>query len=48
VRDWPIPDAGIDTHLSYMIQWYTFAAMAAGLWLWFTFVRPRHARRGGK
>jgi surfeit locus 1 family protein len=47
VRDWPLPDAGIDTHLSYMIQWYTFAAMAAGLWLWFTFVRPRRARRDG-
>lgn len=40
VRDWPAPDAGIDKHLSYMLQWYTFAAMAAGLWLWFTF-RPR-------
>ncbi len=39
-RDWPLPDAGIDTHLGYMVQWYTFAAMAAGLWLWFTF-RPR-------
>ena len=40
VRDWPAPDAGIERHLGYMIQWYTFAAMAAGLWLWFTF-RPR-------
>lgn len=45
VRDWPLPDVGIDTHLSYMIQWYTFAAMAAGLWLWFTLIRPRRARR---
>ena len=47
--DFPVPDAGIDTHLSYMVQWYTFAAMAAGLWAWFTF-RPhfrtrRHADR---
>ena len=40
VRDFPVPDAGVDTHLSYMVQWYTFAAMAAGLWAWFTF-RPR-------
>ena len=40
VREWPAPDAGIETHLGYMVQWYTFAAMAAGLWLWFTF-RPR-------
>jgi surfeit locus 1 family protein len=40
VQDWPLPDAGIDMHLGYMVQWYTFAAMAAGLWVWFTF-RPR-------
>lgn len=46
-RDWALPDAGIETHLSYMLQWYAFAAMAAGLWLWFT-LRPyllRHVRR---
>jgi surfeit locus 1 family protein len=48
VRDWPLPDAGIDTHLSYMIQWYTFAAMAAGLWLWFTFVRRPRAGKGAR
>jgi len=47
VRDWALPDAGIERHLSYMIQWYTFAAMAAGLWAWFTF-RPRWRVRGGR
>ena len=46
VRDWPVPDAGMEQHLSYMVQWYTFAAMAAGLWVWFTFVR-RRARDAG-
>ena len=40
----PLPDTGIGKHVSYMMQWYTFAAMAAGLWLWFT-VRPRLRRR---
>jgi surfeit locus 1 family protein len=44
VADFPVPDAGIDTHLSYMVQWYTFAAMAAGLWAWFT-LRPRFRAR---
>lgn len=39
-RDWPIPNAGIERHIGYMVQWYTFAAMAGGLWLWFTF-RPK-------
>jgi len=43
-HDFPLPDTGIDRHLSYMVQWYTFAAMAAGLWAWFTF-RPRIRRR---
>ena len=41
VRDWPQPDVGIERHIGYMVQWYTFAAMAAGLWLWFTFRRRR-------
>jgi surfeit locus 1 family protein len=44
VREWPRPDAGADKHRIYMMQWYAFAAMAAGLWLWFTF-RPRGGRR---
>ena len=43
VVDDRLPDAGIEKHLSYMVQWYAFAAMAAGLWLWFD-VRPRLAR----
>ena len=45
VRDFPLPDTGIDRHLSYMVQWYTFAAMAVGLWGWFTLIRPRVRRR---
>lgn len=39
VDDDALPDTGIEKHLSYIVQWLTFAAMAAGLWLWFT-VRP--------
>jgi surfeit locus 1 family protein len=48
VEDDTLPDTGIDKHLSYMMQWLTFAAMAAGLWLWFT-VRPwlRHRSTAG-
>jgi surfeit locus 1 family protein len=43
VAEVPAPDTGVEKHLSYMLQWYTFAAMAAGLWLWFS-VRPRLRR----
>jgi len=36
------PDFGIARHRVYMVQWYVFAVMAAGLWLYFN--RPwRHS-----
>jgi surfeit locus 1 family protein len=41
VRAWPAPDFGIETHRIYMVQWYSFALLAALLWLWFH--RPRAA-----
>lgn len=33
LRDWPLPDFGIEGHLSYMVQWYSLAALAIVLWL---------------
>jgi surfeit locus 1 family protein len=44
VREWPLPDFGIEAHRIYMVQWYAFAALAAILWCWFN--RPRSAPRG--
>jgi len=41
VRDWPAPDVGAERNRIYMFQWYTFAAMAAGLWLFFTLRRSK-------
>jgi surfeit locus 1 family protein len=38
------PDLGIEKHRIYMVQWYAFAALALGLWIWFG-VRPRLRRR---
>jgi surfeit locus 1 family protein len=40
VRDWPAPDFGIEKHWIYMLQWYSFAALATALWLWF-WLKPR-------
>ena len=40
-RDWPAPDVGVDKHRIYMMQWYAFAATAAGLWLYYTLRRHR-------
>jgi surfeit locus 1 family protein len=33
VRDWPPPDLGAEQNVSYMVQWYSFAALAIALWL---------------
>ncbi|HEY5365444.1 MAG TPA: SURF1 family protein [Casimicrobiaceae bacterium] len=38
-RNWPAPDFGIETNRSYMMQWIAFAAVIAGLWVWFRFLR---------
>ena len=44
-QDDALPVADVEKHLSYMLQWYTFAAMAGGLWLWFTVLPWVRARR---
>ncbi|MGL1833110.1 SURF1 family protein [Rhodocyclaceae bacterium SMB388] len=31
VRDWPRPDAGMDRHRGYALQWYSFAGIALAL-----------------
>ena len=41
IRNWPAPDFGIEKHRIYMVQWYLFAATAAGLWMYFNLRRPR-------
>lgn len=33
VRDWPRPDTGVGTHMSYAIQWFGLAAAIVVLWL---------------
>lgn len=33
VRDWPRPDTGVGTHISYAIQWFGLATAIAVLWL---------------
>ena len=33
VRDWPAPDFGIEQHLSYMVQWYSFGLLGCVFWL---------------
>lgn len=39
-REWPQPDLGVSKHHGYAVQWFAMAAVAAGLTLWFPFLRP--------
>jgi len=39
-RDWPRPDAGVDKHRIYALQWYSFAALAVVLYVFLSFKRP--------
>jgi len=38
-RDWPRPDAGIEKHESYALQWYSLAALAVVLFVALSFRR---------
>ena len=39
VREWQRPDTGVDRHRSYALQWYSFAALAAVLYVALSFKR---------
>lgn len=41
VRDWPRPDAGIERHRGYAVQWFGLAALAGGLSAYFAIRRVR-------
>jgi surfeit locus 1 family protein len=38
-REWERPDTGVDRHRSYALQWYSFAALAAVLYVALSFKR---------
>jgi len=39
LREWPRPDAGVDMHKSYALQWYSLAALAVVLFVALSFRR---------
>jgi surfeit locus 1 family protein len=39
LREWPRPDAGVEKHDSYSLQWYSFAVLAAALFIVLSFRR---------
>lgn len=44
VREWPAPAEGIEKHRMYSLQWYSFAALAAALYVIYLVRRRRIAR----
>jgi surfeit locus 1 family protein len=46
VRDWPRPTGGLAPalHVGYALQWFAFALLAAGIWLWRSLRRGTTAR----
>jgi surfeit locus 1 family protein len=43
-REWERPDTGVDRHRSYALQWYSFAALAAILYVALSFKRADSGR----
>ena len=44
MRAWERPDTGVERHRSYAVQWYSFAALAAVLYVVLGFKRPAAGR----
>jgi cytochrome oxidase assembly protein ShyY1 len=42
-RDWPRPDAGIEKHQAYSLQWYSLAGLALALFIVLSFRRVEPA-----
>ena len=40
-RNWPQPQAGVEKHYGYMVQWWALSGLIAGLYLWHQVIRGR-------
>lgn len=45
VRDWPRPDAGVERHLGYAVQWFALTAAIFALYAYYGLWRRFHAPR---
>lgn len=45
LRHWPAPTFDVARNYGYAFQWFSFAALITGLYVWFQLVRPRLRRR---
>lgn len=44
LRQWPAFNTDISKHHGYAFQWFALSALIAGLYVWFQWIRPRHAK----
>lgn len=45
VRDWPRPDAGVERHVSYAVQWFSLTGAIAALYAYYGVWRRFHGPR---
>jgi surfeit locus 1 family protein len=46
LREWSVPQSGIEKHYGYAFQWFGLSALLTGLYVWFQFVRRSKFWRG--
>ena len=45
LRDWAVPNVGIDKHYGYAFQWFALCALVTGLYAWFQIIHPWRVKR---
>lgn len=45
LRDWPLPNAGVDKHYGYALQWFGLAALGFFLYVWFQIIQPLRSKK---
>jgi surfeit locus 1 family protein len=45
LREWPRPDAGVERHLGYAVQWFAMTAAIVALYAWYGLWKRHHAPR---
>lgn len=45
LRDWAVPNVGIDKHYGYAFQWFALCALVTGLYTWFQIIHPWRVKR---
>ena len=40
LRDWAVPNRGVDKHYGYAFQWFALCALVLGLYVWFQLIHP--------